>query len=80
MIKRAETRDAGALASLAAQMWTEHAPDELAAEFRELIQNEDAACFLKYAGDRPVAFAQCQLRHGRRNELRMAEEKLDNSA
>ena len=38
-------------------------PDELAEEFRGLIQNADAACFLKYIGGRPVAFAQCQLRH-----------------
>ena len=63
MIKRAETRDAEALASLAIQMWTEHDPAELAEEFRALLKKEDSACFLKYAGDRPVAFAQCQLRH-----------------
>ena len=63
MIKRAGIQDADTLAALAAQMWTEHAPDELAAEFRELIQNEEAACFLKYIDGRPVAFAQCQLRH-----------------
>ena len=63
MIKRAEKEDAGALAALAAQMWTDHGPDELAAEFRELIPNEEAACFLKFVDGRPVAFAQCQLRH-----------------
>ena len=63
MIKRAETEDAGALAALAIQMWTDHDPDALTEEFRELINNEDAACFLKYVGGRPVAFAQCQLRH-----------------
>ncbi len=44
-------------------MWSEHEPDELAEEFRELIKNEEAACFLKYVGGSPVAFAQCQLRH-----------------
>ena len=63
MIKRADSEDAGALAALAIQMWTDHDPDELGEEFRELIKNEDATCFLKYAGGRPVAFAQCQLRH-----------------
>ena len=63
MIKRAGTEDAEALAALAIQMWTEHDPNELTEEFRELIQKEDAACFLKYAGNRPIAFAQCQLRH-----------------
>lgn len=63
MIKRAVTEDAGALAALAIQMWTDNDPDGLTEQFRELIGNGDAACFLKYAGDRPVAFAQCQLRH-----------------
>ena len=63
MIKRAEIEDAGALAGLAIPMWTDHDPDGLAEEFRELIKNEDAACFLKYVDGMPVAFAQCQLRH-----------------
>ncbi len=63
MIKRAEIKDAEALATLAIQMWPEHDPSELTEEFRDLTKNEDAACFLKYVGDRPVAFAQCQLRH-----------------
>ena len=63
MIKRAGLEDAEVLAALAIQMWTEHDPAELAEEFRTLIQKEDAACFLKYVGGRPAAFAQCQLRH-----------------
>ena len=63
MIKRAEREDAAALAALAVQMWTSHAPDELQEEFRETIGCADAACFLKYADGRPVGFAQCQLRH-----------------
>ena len=63
MIRRADTEDAGVLAALAIQMWPEHEPDELADEFRELIRNEEAACFLKYVGGSPVAFALCQLRH-----------------
>lgn len=63
MIRRAAIEDANSLAALAIQMWTDHDPGALAEEFRELIANEEAACFLGYAGDRPVAFAQCQLRH-----------------
>ena len=63
MIKRAGTEDAGALASLAKQMWTNHDPDNLGEEFRELVKNDEAACFIKYADGKPVAFAQCQLRH-----------------
>ena len=63
MIRKADKKDADILAALAVQMWTEHDPDELAEEFRELTENEDAVCFLKYADGTPVAFAQCQLRH-----------------
>ena len=63
MIKRARIEDAAALAALAVQMWTDHPPKALVKDFRELIQNDDAACFLKYIGGQPVAFAQCQLRH-----------------
>ncbi|MBQ2061771.1 MAG: GNAT family N-acetyltransferase [Oscillospiraceae bacterium] len=63
MIKKAETEDAGALAELAVQMWTDSDPDELSREFRELVQSDEAACFIKYADGRPIAFAQCQLRH-----------------
>ncbi len=63
MIKRADIEDAEALAALAIQMWTDNDPVGLTEEFRELIKNEEAACFLKYIGGRPIAFAQCQLRH-----------------
>ena len=63
MIKKADTEDSGILAALAVQMWEDHDLGELTEEYRELIKEENAACFLKYINDRPVAFAQCQLRH-----------------
>ena len=63
MIKRAAIEDAGILADLAVQMWPDHDPDDLEAEFRELAVNNEAACFIKYAEGKPAAFAQCQLRH-----------------
>ena len=63
MIKRAGMNEARDLANLAVQMWTDHDPGDLEAEFRELAMNQEAACFIKYADDKPVAFAQCQLRH-----------------
>ena len=63
MIRRADIKEAEILAALAIQMWSDHDSEELAEEFRDLIQNTDAACFLKYIGGRPIAFAQCQLRH-----------------
>ena len=62
MIKRADVNDAGALAALALQLWPDNDSDELADEFRELMEHEDAACFLAYAGNKLIAFAHCQLR------------------
>lgn len=63
MIKKACIEDADILAALAVQMWSDHDPDELTDEFREVLTDEDAACFLQYADSSPIAFAQCQLRH-----------------
>ena len=63
MIKRAGKEDAEILAALAIQLWPDHGLAGLTEEFRELAKNEDAACFLKYIDNKPIAFAQCQLRH-----------------
>ena len=63
MIKRAGMKEARELADLAIQMWTDHERKDLEAEFRMLVMNDEAACFIKYAENRPIAFAQCQLRH-----------------
>lgn len=63
MIKRAQGEDAESLAELAIQMWENHEPTELADEFRELVSKDDAVCFIAFADNRPVAFAQCQLRY-----------------
>ena len=63
MIKKAQAADAEILAGLAMQMWEDHDPAELAEEFRDLAEKEDAACFIRYDDSRPVAFAQCQLRY-----------------
>lgn len=63
MIKRAEVGDAKILSDLAIQMWPDPDPEELAEEFRELVMDEDAVCYIKYVDDQPIAFAQCQLRH-----------------
>ena len=63
MIKRAGIEDAEALAALAIQMWPDHDLKDLTEEFRRLVMNDEAVCFLKYAEDAPIAFAQCQLRH-----------------
>ena len=62
MVKRARIEDAEALAGLAIQMWTDHDIEDLTEEFRRLVTNEEAVCFLKCVGGKPIAFAQCQLR------------------
>ncbi len=63
MIKKAGINEAGLLAGLALQLWPDHDPEDLEAEFRDLAMNDEAACFIKYADDKPIAFAQCGLRH-----------------
>lgn len=63
MIKRARIEDAEVLADLAIQMWTDRVLEDLTVSFRRLAMNDDAVCFIKSVDDRPIAFAQCQLRH-----------------
>ena len=63
MIKKVDMKDAEVLAALAIQMWTDNDPQGLTEELRQLIKNEDAACFFKYVDNRPIAFAECQLRY-----------------
>ena len=63
MIKEAKKADAGVLAELALNMWQGHTLSELRDEFEELAEGEDSACFIKYVGEKPIGFAQCQLRH-----------------
>jgi len=63
MIKRAEKEDAEILARLAIQMWEDHTLEELEDEFKEIIEKEDAVCFIKYVDDVPIAFAQSGLRY-----------------
>ena len=63
MIKRAEKEDKMILARLAGCMWNEHSTEELAEEFLDLMEREDAQLFLQYDQELPIGFAQCQLRH-----------------
>ena len=57
MIKKAQAADAEILAGLAIQMWENHDPAELAEEFRDLAEKEDAACFIS------VNIANCIIDH-----------------
>lgn len=63
MIKKATESDMPALAELAIQMWDDATLSELEEHFAELINCDDAVCFLKYVEGNSIGFAQCQLRH-----------------
>lgn len=62
-ITKATGKEAAVAATLALRMWNDNTLEGLTAEFAELLASEEAAVFLLYADDQPVAFAQCQLRH-----------------
>ncbi len=59
MITQAAQKDAPTLAKLAIQLWSSTTLSELEKNFAEIINNENAVCFIKYVGDKPVGFAQC---------------------
>ena len=63
MIKKAKVSDAYVLADLAIRMWQDNDLEDLCDEFQELVQKDDAVCFITYVNEKPVAFAQCQLRY-----------------
>lgn len=62
LIRKAQPADSLTLARLACRMWA-HEPAELEPEFAEMTQSDEAACFLAFADEEPIGFAQCQLRH-----------------
>lgn len=63
MVKKAKDTDIETLASLAILMWDSHTIKELADDFSNTMQKEDAQFFIKYYLDEPIGFAQCQLRY-----------------
>lgn len=62
MIKSAVKGDARILAELAVRMWTDNTVTDLEKEFEELITNDKTNIFIKYVDNKPIGFAQCQLR------------------
>ena len=61
--EQAGIEDAEAVSELACKLWPNNTPEDLAAEFRNLLAGEEAAVFLYRKHGRHVGFAQCQLRH-----------------
>lgn len=62
-IRKAEIQDLSTLAELSCKLWPHHTADEMLTEYRKGNANSEAAFFLAYAGETPIGFAQCQLRH-----------------
>ena len=63
MIRTAGIENLEEMANLAIRMWTDATLQDLIDGFSDLIKQEDAQLFLKYDQDKPVGFAQCQLRY-----------------
>lgn len=60
---KATPQEAATVAALAIRMWEDNTLAGLTAEFEEILASDEAAVYLLYANEQPVAFAQCQLRH-----------------
>ena len=61
--ERATSADAETVAELACELWPENTAEEMAAEYRVLLADEEAAVFLFRTEGQTAGFAQCQLRH-----------------
>lgn len=63
MVIEADKNDVGVIAGLAILLWDNNSVEDLIKEFLDIILREDAKVFIKYEGDIPAGFAECQLRH-----------------
>lgn len=63
MIRKAQQEDLPTATALALELWPDNAPEDLAAVLEQILQNPEAAIFLACSQNKPVGFAQCQLRH-----------------
>lgn len=62
-IKKAEPAHAEEAARLAHRLWPEAEAQELTDMYSDMAAQEDAAIFLAYEAEKPIGFAQVQLRH-----------------
>ena len=62
-IRRGEEADLAALTALALELWPEHEYDELWQDIADIMAGPEAAFFLLEENEKPMGFAQCQLRH-----------------
>lgn len=63
MVRKANMQDIQTLTELTLMLWPDNSAEEMRDEVEALIAKEDAAFFIAYEVERPIGFAQCQLRH-----------------
>lgn len=63
MIRKATVSDVKIVSALALELWPDHEPSEMEAEFAAFLQDADVAVFLYEQDGQAAGFAQCGLRH-----------------
>lgn len=63
MVKKAKREDIDLVVYLANLLWTDASAEDLKEEFTDIFSTGNTQVFLKYVNEKPVGFAQCQLRN-----------------
>lgn len=63
MIQKAKIVDLPILTRLALELWHDHSADRMYYDLGGIMTSGESVFFLAYEEDKPVGFAQCQLRH-----------------
>lgn len=63
MIYEMTEADLLSVAEMAVIMWSSHSVEELVNEFRDSLKSSDSVVFIMSQNNKPIGFAQCQLRH-----------------
>ena len=63
MIRKANVNDLPILTELALQLWPNNAVDKMYYDLGKIMTGGESVFFLAYDEEKPVGFAQCQLRH-----------------
>ena len=63
MIKTATIEHLTVVTNLAIDLWPNHSFDDLEKDMRKMLLNKSALTALYFCKDKPIAFAQCQLRN-----------------
>ena len=63
MIRRAKLADLPVLTELALELWPDHGADKMCFDLGKIMTAGKSVFFLAYEEEKPVGFAQCQLRH-----------------